>query len=323
MKFAALVGVKDEVELIAACVSHLRRIGVDQIVVSDYGSTDGTLDVLADESRAGDLTVESVRVSTVADYSTWSVRETALAASTEADWVVFQDADEFWIPASGSLRTCRGLDVSDVLAVDRFNVALTSRQQSMPPAAWFARLEDLLVFTTQPPHFKQYVEEHPEVPFITLMPGAKMMARPRAIAVIAPGSHDAHGPTGEGPIRRFAAPDLLIAHVPFSTLGRFARKVDNVRAELADNAACYYGDLAWHWKRWAALPDPDAIRREFTRQMLEDDELNRLRNSVVRSVQEIFAERLGANTDAHSRRSPEACSPVRGAAEPPDAAHPS
>jgi hypothetical protein len=31
MKFAALVGVKDEVELIGACISHLRRIGVDQI----------------------------------------------------------------------------------------------------------------------------------------------------------------------------------------------------------------------------------------------------------------------------------------------------
>src|SRR5688572_15242144 len=102
MRFAALLGVKDEVELIRPCVAHLRHIGVDQIIVSDYGSTDGTLEILADEQRAGDLVLESVDVLTVADYEQWSVRERALAESTGADWVLFLDADEFWIPASGS-----------------------------------------------------------------------------------------------------------------------------------------------------------------------------------------------------------------------------
>ena len=82
MKFAALLGVKDEVELIGACVAQLRNIGVDQIIVSDYGSTDGTLDILADESRCGDLVLESVDVSTIADFDSWSIRETALAEST-------------------------------------------------------------------------------------------------------------------------------------------------------------------------------------------------------------------------------------------------
>ena len=136
MKFAALVGVKDEVELIGACISHLRHIGVDQIVVSDYGSTDGTLDILADESRAADLSVRSVDVSTVPDYDRWSVREVVLADLTRADWVLFLDADEFWIPASGALRdTCHLLD-ADVLSVERFNIALTSQQQSMPVGAW-------------------------------------------------------------------------------------------------------------------------------------------------------------------------------------------
>src|SRR5687768_15882601 len=54
--FAAVLGVKDEVELIGACVDRLRRIGVERIRVLDAGSTDGTLDVLA--SLAGpDLSV--------------------------------------------------------------------------------------------------------------------------------------------------------------------------------------------------------------------------------------------------------------------------
>ena len=154
MKFAALLGVKDEVELIGACVAQLRSIGVDQIIVSDYGSTDGTLDILADERRCGDLVVESVDVSTIADFDSWSIREIALARSTGADWVLFLDADEFCIPASGTLRDCRRLDEADVLSVDRFNVALTRQQQSMPVASWFeSQHADLLLYTTIPRTF--------------------------------------------------------------------------------------------------------------------------------------------------------------------------
>ena len=43
MKIAANLSVLDEVGLIAKCINHLRSIGVDLIVVTDAGSTDGTL----------------------------------------------------------------------------------------------------------------------------------------------------------------------------------------------------------------------------------------------------------------------------------------
>jgi glycosyl transferase family 2 len=298
MTFGALVGVKDEAELIGACIAQLRKIGVDRIVVSDYGSTDQTLDILADARRAGDLLVESVDVSTVADFDTWSHRETALAMSIGTDWVLFLDADEFWIPASGSLGNCRGLLDADVVAVDRFNVGLTSRQRSMAPGSWLERLDDLLLFTTMPSHFRQHVEAHPEVPFITLMPGGKVMARPEATAGVGPGSHCVYVHAGDPPTRQFTAADLLIAHAPFSTPERFARKLRNIRAELAQNPACYHHDLAWHWKRWSAMTDRDAIDREFAAQILDDAELARLRQgNVVRSAQEIFQERLQSLLD--------------------------
>jgi hypothetical protein len=169
----------------------------------------------------------------------------------------------------------------------------------MAPLSWLTHPDDLLLFTTKPSHFRQYVEDHPEVPFITLMPGAKVMARPRAIAGLAPGSDDVRGHSDQS-IRRLAATDLLIAHVPFSTAERFARKLHNIRAELAHNPLCYHGDLAWHWKRWSAMTDGDAIGCEFAGQMLGDAELALLRQSrVVRSVQEIFAEHLQSTPSRH------------------------
>jgi DegT/DnrJ/EryC1/StrS aminotransferase family len=212
----------------------------------------------------------------------------------------FLDADEFWVPAFGSLRNCHHLLEADVLSVDRYNVGLTSQQRSMPVDALLKTHADLLLFTRMPEHFRQYVEDYPEVPFITLMPGPKVMARPHAIGGIAPGSHSVPGRSADASIRRFAAPDMLIAHVAFSTAERFRRKLDNIRMELAENPACYDGDgeLAWHWKRWAAMADRDADQ-EFARQMFDDNALSRLRQSgVLRSAQEIFAERRGVDANA-------------------------
>ena len=123
------------------------------------------------------------------------------------------------------------------------------------------------------------------------------MARPHVIAGVEPGSHDVTGSADANILRR-AARDLLIAHVPFSTDERFWRKLDNIRTELAQNPAYFNGELSWHWKRWAAMTD-NALAHEFARQMPDDTELSLLRDrAVVRSAEEIFAERSRVSADS-------------------------
>jgi glycosyltransferase involved in cell wall biosynthesis len=131
-RIAALVGVKDEVEIIGASITHLRQIGVDHILVSDAGSTDGTLDVLETERRAGDVVVTHVDPAEIVDYDTESARAVELARSSGADWVLIMDADEFFIPATGSLKDCRHLHDADVIVADRFNVVVMPRHLLMP-----------------------------------------------------------------------------------------------------------------------------------------------------------------------------------------------
>ena len=41
VRFVAILGTRDDVELIAAAIAHLRRIGVDLIIINDAGSIDG------------------------------------------------------------------------------------------------------------------------------------------------------------------------------------------------------------------------------------------------------------------------------------------
>jgi hypothetical protein len=288
MTVAAILGVKDEVELVSQAIAHLRRLGVVQMIISDYSSSDGTIDVLLDERRRhGDVVITHVDQHAVRDYGTWSIRELALAASAGTDWVVFLDADEFWVPASGSLvDACRTAD-ADVILADRYNVVLTAAGPRLPEIIQPQSHGDLLLYGRRPDHLKNFVDAHPEIPFISLMPGPKVMVRPAAIVGVAPGHHDVLASTR---VRKVARTDLLVAHVAFSSAARFARKIDNIRAELASHPDYFAGDLAWHWRRWAALDGPPEVEREFARQVVDDETLATLRSErVVQTAAEIFA----------------------------------
>ncbi len=289
-KIAAIVGVKDEVEIIGASLTHLRQIGVDHIIVSDAGSTDGTLDVLEAEQRAGHVTVTHVDPDEVVDYDTESARAVALARASGADWVLFMDADEFFIPATGSLKDCRHLHDADIIVADRFNVVVTPRHLLMPATLAPRHYGSLSLFTRHVADFRRYLETHPHAPFVTVRPGPKVMARASVATAVAPGGHDVGA--GDAAVRRVAATDLIVAHVPFSTKDRFERKVANIRNEVAVHPAYFAGGYAWHWRRWAEMTSPGAIDAEFALQVSDDRALEGWRREgIVRSAEELLAER--------------------------------
>ena len=271
MSIVALLGVKDEVELIGLSMAHLRRIGVDRICVVDYGSTDGTLDIVAAERRRhGDVSLAHIDPDLVVDYESSSAHDLALARATGAEWVLVLDADEFWLPVSGSLRTCESLWRGDIVVAERYNVALAANRLLMPSVLAPQFYNRLQLMTRHVPHFRRFVEMHPEEPFITVAPGHKVIGRLTHAAAITPGGHDLTPASPQ--TRRIVAPDIVVAHVAFSTWPRFERKVANIRSEIVRHPALFAGDLAWHWRRWAGLGDRD-LRLEFERQRASAEQL--------------------------------------------------
>ena len=60
--------------------------------------------------------------------------------------MLFVDADEFWLPASGSLHDLRDLADADVLTVRRYNVALGPDGPLIPPELPTSAYEDALLW---------------------------------------------------------------------------------------------------------------------------------------------------------------------------------
>lgn len=99
--------VRDEVDVMEANLRFHAAQGVDFFVATDNGSTDGTLEVLERYRDAGRLHLIQEPAD---DYhelqAEWITRMARLAATDfGADWVINDDADEFWWPVSGTVSS--------------------------------------------------------------------------------------------------------------------------------------------------------------------------------------------------------------------------
>jgi hypothetical protein len=96
---------RNEADIVDAQISFHLNAGVDFVIATDNRSEDGTTEILESYARQGYLHLihepgEALR------QAEWVTRMARLAATDfEADWVLNADADEFWWPRGGSLKT--------------------------------------------------------------------------------------------------------------------------------------------------------------------------------------------------------------------------
>jgi hypothetical protein len=104
MKLVMTVAARNEEDVIEANLLYHLNQGVDFIIATENNSTDATPEILARYEAQGVLRLIR-ETSEDWDQFRWVTRMARLAATDHgADWVIHNDADEFWWPRVGSLK---------------------------------------------------------------------------------------------------------------------------------------------------------------------------------------------------------------------------
>lgn len=277
VRIAGIVGVKDEAGLIVPCIERLRAVGVDPIVVLDDHSTDGTAELV--DRLALDLGAGSMRVLRDGDPDELFTRDGPLMGPLierhAPDWILFTDADEFWVAADGGLDTAlRSVDV-DALAIERYNVPLMEPPFAPPSGTPDDPFLDVPIIVRRQKLTRSLMDLDPGRLWITHAIMPRVLCRTDRFGSYMIGGHGVRDIDGV-PVTAPTTDRIVVVHVPFTNLERFARKVDNARVFLTRFAAQYSGESAWHWRRWIEAADAGRSDAEFERERMTASMVRRL-----------------------------------------------
>jgi len=281
MKFVALIGLIDEADCIGTCIDYHLSIGFDHIVVTDIGSTDGSIEIV-EERMASTSRVSLLHSGLDLRSTNWPARMLDYAVNELApDYVAHIDPDEFWIPYGGRLESLCDPGRADMMSVRRYNAVqnvdeVVNGRQLDP-----VRFREQIVYIERAP-----VNANSPIgtPIYSGAIGPKIMHR-GVSAQLALGHHSVASPN----LKTQVVPDdLLILHFPISSYARFERKYRNAAATLAANPQMPAG-AAWHWRRLAKAITQGTLGEEYRHQLFNTEQIERLLDiGRVGRLQDVF-----------------------------------
>jgi hypothetical protein len=225
MKLAMTLVVRNEADILKANLDYHLANGVDLVIATDHGSTDGTLEILREYERLG--VVEAISDLQPGHHQSRRVTHMVELARVKhgADWVINNDADEFWWPQVGSLR-----DVFAAIGERYAQIAVPRRN--------FRPLPDPAPGEPTIPFHQRLVYREAHSPDLAHQP--KVAHRPLEGIVVAPGNHwltpsDLPAVPLEGLLEIF--------HFPMRSYEQFERKVLQIGVgyELVDDRSAGVG----------------------------------------------------------------------------------
>jgi hypothetical protein len=208
MRLVMTLLARDEADIVDAQIAFHLHAGVDFVVATDNGSSDGTTEILERYEQAGVLRLLREPTDDMRQKE-WVTRMARLAATEhDADWVLHADADEFWWPRAGTLR--------DVLAVvpERYGIVRGCWRHFLPrpdDGAFFAERMIVRLLTPAHPGDKETIFHAHQ----------KVAHRARADVEVEPGNHNAGAP-GLEPLRAWHPIEVL--HFSFRSIEQLERK---------------------------------------------------------------------------------------------------
>lgn len=279
MKLVMTLLVRNEQDILRENLEYHLAAGVDEVILMDNRSEDGTAEIAREYERAGVL---RYLFQPDDDYAQgrWVTQMARCAASEHgADWVINSDADEFWWAAAGPIKEylASARPLVRALQVPRTN--FVARPPNGQP--FWRRMDVRHVVSTN-------ALGRPLPP--------KAMHRALRGVTVEPGNHRIRA--GWRPVRH-APSALSILHFPVRSRAQFFAKVAEGGAAVARNTE--FGPSVWDsWRHLYGLLQAGKLDHAFAAEFRDDAEVSAglARGTLVRdrrlidSLQSLPAYRL-------------------------------
>ncbi len=260
--------VRDEIDIIKENIEFHLNHGVDFIIATDNGSVDGTRELLQDYQKDG---IVYVIDEPAQDYSqsVWVTRMALLAKEKfGANWILHNDADEFWFPRSGNLKTELENSSFDVLYCNRFNMNLDEEEIAKPNFIFY----DLKTKSIKPFNLDfSCVEKYP---FFMYTIGNKLIHRASDKVEVEQGNHSVKMDSA----KYSKSENIVIYHYPVRGYEQFKMKVINGGSSYERNTSLPK-EVGWHWRRWYKLYLENKLEEEYKKFILSKKQLEKYHQS--------------------------------------------
>lgn len=258
-RVAMSILVRDEADIIAENIRYHAAHGVEQFIVTDNASVDGTREILEQLQTEFNLEIIDEPSHTI-DQDLWVTRMAQqLSKHSQCDWVIHNDADEFWVPHNGSIpqsiqTSLKAQGKLGVLACKRLNMLADKQQVASPDYTFyencFATVKTVPLLGGEQP----WQGNTSNCVARTVMD--KVLTRIDGMGDIEYGNHGAEHDLPKG-----NCSTITILHYPVRTYQQFERKVVNYGESLAQNSRFKEGSSV-HLRYWY---------QRYLDGMLEDD----------------------------------------------------
>jgi glycosyltransferase involved in cell wall biosynthesis len=248
MRKVAIAMVKNEVDIIEAFARHTASF-VDQLVILDNGSTDGTLDVLQSLQRGGiplDIIEDPLPGYYQARRTTQLMREHALRRHG-AEWIIPLDADEMLFVPEGHELVSEEVGNEQPLEL-QWRTYLPDPSDNSSEKNPFVRISHRL--------------QEEAWQWVKVMVPARLAARPDAM--LSQGNHELL--LNDRPVSALRHPHAVLAHFPVRSASQFMSKVVISHLQYTAMPDGSWGS-GWHYRDALDLlrRDPAAFVAEFFR----------------------------------------------------------